>query len=220
MGAKSALNPIQLADDKTSAFHSFNMATVPVKVVCDCGQKYAFDVEPVNGRMPARVNCPVCGADGTHTANEHLARSLSTPPPPPPPRPAAPTLAPAPVSALAPAPAPVQYAPPPPPPVPVAPMVAPLAPVAAPALAPAPAQARTEDHVQRLTREIKAHVGADEEDKWKWWYYVLAGICIGGYSIWQSYNQHRIKPLGELFLAVFCIAIGIWDFQRKRKQKG
>ncbi|MBW8863430.1 MAG: hypothetical protein JF609_00615 [Verrucomicrobia bacterium] len=192
------------------------MATIPVKVVCDCGQKYAFDVEPVNGRMPARVNCPACGTDGTHTANEHLARTLSTPPPPPPPRPVAPTLAPAPVPVGAQrtqAPAPVQYAPPP---VPDAPVVTPLAPAAAPA----PAQARAEDHVQRLTREIKAHVGADEEDKWKWWYYILAGICIGGYSIWQSYNQHRIKPLGELFFAVFCIAIGIWDFQRKRKQKG
>jgi len=58
-----------------------------------------------------------------------------------------------------------------------------------------------------------------EGEKWKWWYFVLAGICIGGYSIWQAYTQHRIKPLGELFFAVFCIAIGIWDFQSKRKKR-
>jgi len=43
--------------------------------------------------------------------------------------------------------------------------------------------------------------------------------CIGGYSIWQAYTQKAIKPLGELFFAVFCIFIGIWDFQHKRKKK-
>src|ERR1043165_1629377 len=41
------------------------MPTLPIKVLCGCGQKYAFEVEPVNGRMPSRVACPVCGADGT-----------------------------------------------------------------------------------------------------------------------------------------------------------
>jgi len=55
---------------------------IPIKVQCACGQKYAFDVEPVNGRMPQPVNCPVCGADGTAAANEIIARTL------PPPRPA------------------------------------------------------------------------------------------------------------------------------------
>jgi hypothetical protein len=46
-----------------------------VKVECDCGQRYAFDVEPVHGRMPAPVVCPVCGADGTAKANIILAQS-------------------------------------------------------------------------------------------------------------------------------------------------
>lgn len=55
---------------------------IPIKILCRCGQKYAFDVEPVAGRMPHTVNCPVCGADGTAAANEIIARSL------PPPRPA------------------------------------------------------------------------------------------------------------------------------------
>ena len=45
-----------------------------VKVECDCGQRYAFDVEPVHGRMPAPVACPTCGADGTAKANAILAQ--------------------------------------------------------------------------------------------------------------------------------------------------
>src|SRR5580692_177849 len=40
-----------------------------LKVQCDCGQRYKFDVEPVNGQMPFTVNCPVCGLDGTEKAN-------------------------------------------------------------------------------------------------------------------------------------------------------
>jgi hypothetical protein len=42
---------------------------IELKVQCDCGQKYKFDVEPSHGRMPFTVNCPVCGADGTGKAN-------------------------------------------------------------------------------------------------------------------------------------------------------
>ena len=44
-----------------------------LKVQCGCGTKYAFDVEPVNGRMPTSVACPSCGTDGTYAANEMLA---------------------------------------------------------------------------------------------------------------------------------------------------
>ena len=43
-----------------------------IKIQCDCGQRFKFDVEPVNGRMPFVVNCPTCGADGTEKANEVL----------------------------------------------------------------------------------------------------------------------------------------------------
>ena len=49
---------------------------IPVKIYCPCGQKYAFDVQPVNGAMPVPVNCPVCQRDGTGQANQHLARML------------------------------------------------------------------------------------------------------------------------------------------------
>jgi hypothetical protein len=45
---------------------------IELKVQCDCGQKYKFDVEPVNGQMPFTVACPVCGADGTEKANTFL----------------------------------------------------------------------------------------------------------------------------------------------------
>ena len=53
-----------------------NSVKIPVKIICGCGQKYAFDVYPVNGRMPAPVSCPVCGKDGTGTANEIIALAL------------------------------------------------------------------------------------------------------------------------------------------------
>jgi hypothetical protein len=49
-----------------------------LKVACDCGQKYKFDVEPVDGRMPFTVSCPVCGADGTTAANQLLAQQFAS----------------------------------------------------------------------------------------------------------------------------------------------
>ncbi len=52
---------------------------IPVKVQCGCGQRYAFDVEPVAGRMPYPVACPICGADGTAAAEEIIARSIPSP---------------------------------------------------------------------------------------------------------------------------------------------
>src|SRR6185312_15764533 len=46
----------------------------------DCGQKFKFDVEPVNNLMPYAVNCPVCGADGTGKANGVLQSRVAPPP--------------------------------------------------------------------------------------------------------------------------------------------
>jgi len=45
-----------------------------LKVLCHCGQKYKFDVEPVSNRMPFAVNCPSCGADGTGLADSQLSQ--------------------------------------------------------------------------------------------------------------------------------------------------
>jgi hypothetical protein len=53
---------------------------IPIKIQCGCGQRYAFDIEPVNGLMPAPVACPVCGADGTAVANEIIAQTLAAQP--------------------------------------------------------------------------------------------------------------------------------------------
>jgi len=98
---------------------------VPVKIVCVCGQKYAFDVYPLNGRMPLPIRCPVCGADGTAVANEIIARALKPPPPSPaaPPPTATPVAPPSPTILAAPpaTPAPLilrpRSLPPAPPPV-------------------------------------------------------------------------------------------------------
>jgi hypothetical protein len=65
-----------------------------LKVVCDCGQKYKFDVEPVNNQMPFTIACPICKADGTAKANQLLQQrsvfkpvdatpAAAVPPPPP-----------------------------------------------------------------------------------------------------------------------------------------
>jgi hypothetical protein len=50
---------------------------MPIKIQCGCGQRYAFDIEPICGRMPGFINCPICGADGTSAANEVIAFTLS-----------------------------------------------------------------------------------------------------------------------------------------------
>jgi hypothetical protein len=83
-----------------------------LKVECDCGQRYKFDVEPVNGRMPFTVNCPACGLDGTEKANVLLQQR------------AAPVAA----SPITPIPAPITPIPAPLDPVAAAPVVSTTAP--------------------------------------------------------------------------------------------
>jgi len=53
---------------------------IPIKIFCGCGQKYAFDVSPVDGRMPAPIQCPRCGADGTAVANAIIGLALGVRP--------------------------------------------------------------------------------------------------------------------------------------------
>ena len=55
-----------------------------IKILCPCGSKYKFDVEPLNGRLPGPVNCPVCGAEGTDAANSIIAAAGHTAAPAPP----------------------------------------------------------------------------------------------------------------------------------------
>ncbi len=108
---------------------------IPVKIQCACGQRYAFEVEPVGGRMPSAVACPACGADGTAAANAAIAQSLAAQPP----------VAARPVGILLSAPAPAPPAAPvlsAPPPLTVAPppTVAPAPPAAPRRPAPLPGQ--------------------------------------------------------------------------------
>ena len=51
--------------------------TLEVKIHCDCGTRYKFDVEPLHGRMPQKVGCPQCGGDGTVAANSILREKLN-----------------------------------------------------------------------------------------------------------------------------------------------
>jgi hypothetical protein len=54
--------------------------SIPIKIQCGCGQKYAFEVEPISGRMPAGVACPRCGVDGTTAANTVLTQHFAAEP--------------------------------------------------------------------------------------------------------------------------------------------
>jgi len=53
-----------------------------LKVQCDCGQKFKFDVEPVNNQMPFTVACPICNRDGTEKANMLLRAQAGVAPAP------------------------------------------------------------------------------------------------------------------------------------------
>jgi hypothetical protein len=59
---------------------------IPVKIICACGQKYAFDVEPVGVKMLVPVFCPSCAREGTRDAEQFIAKILNakTQPLPPP----------------------------------------------------------------------------------------------------------------------------------------
>lgn len=67
---------------------------LPIKILCQCGTKYSFEAEPLNGQLPAPVACPKCGVDGTPAANESIRLQLAahgTTSPAAPQAPAAPT---------------------------------------------------------------------------------------------------------------------------------
>ena len=53
-----------------------------IKIQCGCGTRFAFEVEPVNGRMPVRVKCPGCDADATDLANEAIRQEYGAAPAP------------------------------------------------------------------------------------------------------------------------------------------
>lgn len=145
-----------------------------IKVQCDCGQKFKFDVEPVHGRMPFTVNCPVCGVDGTARANVLLQQLL----PPQPVASAAPP--PAPVFAPAPAPAPMRPA---------------GLSINRPA-APQPAAAAISDAAEELEEEGSAETGGVHIIKmgWKGWGAIALVIVLGiGSSYLRSAQRSFVR---------------------------
>ena len=48
-----------------------------IKIECDCGTRFKFDVEPIHGRMPAPVRCPACDSDRTDQANGLIQAQLA-----------------------------------------------------------------------------------------------------------------------------------------------
>ena len=49
---------------------------INVTVECPCGQRFQFEVEPVQGRMPQPVHCPACGSESTDLANTVIEKTL------------------------------------------------------------------------------------------------------------------------------------------------
>jgi hypothetical protein len=49
-----------------------------IKILCGCGAKFKFDVEPVNGRSPGAVHCPACGKDSTEATNALIQERLNS----------------------------------------------------------------------------------------------------------------------------------------------
>jgi uncharacterized protein YxjI len=54
-----------------------------IRIECQCGTRFKFDVEPVNGRMPVGIGCPDCKLDATAAANASIAQQLGLMAPPP-----------------------------------------------------------------------------------------------------------------------------------------
>ena len=48
-----------------------------VKVQCQCGTRFEFEIEPVNERMPMPIHCPACNADATDLANAVIKEQLA-----------------------------------------------------------------------------------------------------------------------------------------------
>src|SRR5580700_5914281 len=109
---------------------------IELKVHCDCGQKYKFDVEPVNGQMPFTVACPICKRDGTPKANTLLQQMAIFK-----------QVEPAPAATMAPPPAPMRVSIAPAP-ASVAQSPAPIAPIAPPPAGPSKLRINTAAHAE------------------------------------------------------------------------
>jgi hypothetical protein len=50
-------------------------------------------------------------------------------------------------------------------------------------------------------------------DNWKWWYFVVAGLLIGAYGVYEMTSSQVSKGVGSEILAVLCIAIGLFSWK-------
>lgn len=161
-----------------------------IKVQCDCGQKFKFDVEPVNGQMPFAVKCPVCGFDATPRANVILQQTLASAPPPAAIAPAALAIAATAAPALAPA-----YTPPPAP--------APMRPAGLsinrpPPTQAAPAPAEADEDIEEKENEDADGEGGVHEVKlgWKAWCWIgLFILLIIGGSFLKSSRKSVVNDV-------------------------
>lgn len=48
-----------------------------IKILCACGTKFSFAVEPLDGKMPERIFCPQCGVDVTDAGNAMIQSSTA-----------------------------------------------------------------------------------------------------------------------------------------------
>jgi hypothetical protein len=174
-----------------------------LKVHCDCGQKYKFDVEPVNNQMPFTVACPVCKRDGTPKANELLQQMAVFKP-----------LG----TASAPAPAPSPIAPPPIAGVPPVPVGAPklrinaaahVQPAAAPAsIAPAMAQAPPPIGARPRIGMAAAAATAGEPGKKPNFWMGLVGALIGA-SVGALAYYFILRATGYIPFLRYFLALGV-----------
>jgi hypothetical protein len=57
-----------------------------------------------------------------------------------------------------------------------------------------------------------------EAEKWKWWWFVVVGILIGAYGIYEFTEWKIGQGIGSELLAVFCVVVGL--FSRAAEKRG
>ncbi len=58
----------------------------------------------------------------------------------------------------------------------------------------------------------------NDNDNWKWWYYVVAGILLGALGGYEFFTGEIIKGVGSELLAALCIAVGLFSRQPNPKE--
>lgn len=85
----------------------------------------------------------------------------------------------------------------------------------------APAGDASHDDLDEAVGPVRSArtAGDDDDGDWKWWYFVVVGILIAAFSVWQILSGEPILrlggrrggPVGGLILAVICIVVGLFS---------